>query len=64
VNGVIDNLIFLALVPNNWRRYKMNGNIRFGNLFGIPFYINPSWFFVLGLITLTYGGASMTNWQT
>jgi Zn-dependent protease/CBS domain-containing protein len=56
VNGVIDNLIFLALVPNNWRRYKMNGNIRVGNLFGIPFYINPSWFFVLGLITLTYGG--------
>lgn len=34
----------------------MNGNIRVGNLFGIPFYINPSWFFVLGLITLTYGG--------
>jgi Zn-dependent protease/CBS domain-containing protein len=33
----------------------MNGNIRVGNLFGIPFYINPSWFFVLGLITLTYG---------
>ncbi|WP_375329182.1 site-2 protease family protein [Microcystis sp. BLCC-F210] len=56
VNGAIDNLIFLALVPHNWRRYKMNGNIRVGNLFGIPFYINPSWFFVLGLITLTYGG--------
>jgi len=34
----------------------MNGNIRVGSLFGIPFYINPSWFFVLGLITLTYGG--------
>ncbi|MDV2998752.1 MAG: putative zinc metalloprotease Rip3 [Chroococcopsis gigantea SAG 12.99] len=33
----------------------MNGNIRVGNLFGIPFYINPSWFFVLGLVTLTYG---------
>lgn len=30
-------------------------NIRFGNLFGIPFYINPSWFFVLGLVTLSYG---------
>ncbi|MDY7047322.1 MAG: site-2 protease family protein [Microcystis panniformis WG22] len=56
VNGAIDDLIFLALVPHNWRRYKMNGNIRVGNLFGIPFYINPSWFFVLGLITLTYGG--------
>ena len=33
----------------------MNGNIRFGNLFGIPFFINPSWFFVLGLVTWTYG---------
>ena len=32
-----------------------NNNIRVGNLFGIPFYINPSWFFVAGLITLTYG---------
>jgi Zn-dependent protease/CBS domain-containing protein len=35
----------------------MNGNIRVGNLFGIPFYINPSWFLVLGLVTLTYGNA-------
>jgi Zn-dependent protease/CBS domain-containing protein len=34
----------------------MNGNIRVGSLWGIPFYINPSWFFVLGLVTLTYGG--------
>jgi Zn-dependent protease/CBS domain-containing protein len=34
----------------------MNGNIRVGNLFGIPFYVNPSWFLVLGLVTLTYGG--------
>ena len=33
----------------------MKGNIRIGSIFGIPFYINPSWFFVLGLITLTYG---------
>ncbi len=32
----------------------MNNNIRIGNLFGIPFYINPSWFIVLGLVTLTY----------
>ena len=31
-------------------------NIQIGNLFGIPFYLNPSWFFVLGLITLSYGG--------
>lgn len=34
----------------------MNGNIRVGSLFGIPFYVNPSWFLVLGLMTLTYGG--------
>ncbi|VEP17467.1 putative enzyme [Hyella patelloides LEGE 07179] len=33
-----------------------SNNIRIGNLFGIPFFINPSWFFVLGLITLSYGG--------
>ena len=33
----------------------MNGNIRVGNLFGIPFYLNPSWFLILGLITLSYG---------
>ncbi len=32
-----------------------SNNIRIGNLFGIPFYINPSWFFVLGLITLQLG---------
>jgi Zn-dependent protease/CBS domain-containing protein len=38
------------------RGYLMNGNIRVGNLFGIPFYVNPSWFFVLGLVTLSYGG--------
>jgi Zn-dependent protease/CBS domain-containing protein len=34
----------------------MNGNIRVGNLFGIPFYINPSWFLVLALVTWTYSG--------
>lgn len=34
----------------------MNGNIRVGSIFGIPFYVNPSWFFVLGLVTLSYGG--------
>lgn len=33
----------------------MNGNIRVGNLFGIPFFINPSWFLVLGLVTFTFG---------
>ncbi len=34
----------------------MNGNIRVGNLFGIPFYVNPSWFLVLALVTWDYGG--------
>ncbi|QDZ40039.1 site-2 protease family protein [Euhalothece natronophila Z-M001] len=33
----------------------MNNNIRVGNLFGIPFYINPSWFLVLVLVTWVYG---------
>jgi Zn-dependent protease len=30
-------------------------NLRVGHLFGIPFYVNPSWFLVLGLVTLSYG---------
>ena len=38
----------------------MNGNIRIGNLFGIPFFINPSWFLVLGLVTISYG-SELTN---
>ncbi|BFM40556.1 site-2 protease family protein [Synechocystis sp. LKSZ1] len=33
----------------------MNNNLRLGSLFGIPFFVNPSWFLVLGLVTLTYG---------
>ena len=33
----------------------MNGNLRVGNLFGIPFFINVSWFFVLTLVTLNFG---------
>lgn len=41
----------------------MNGNIRVGNLFGIPFYVNPSWFLVLGLVTLTYGSDLATFGQ-
>lgn len=41
----------------------MNGNIRFGNLFGIPFFINPSWFFVLALVTWTYG-SGLTEFPT
>ena len=32
----------------------MNGNLRVGNLFGIPFFINISWFFVLVLTTLNF----------
>jgi Zn-dependent protease/CBS domain-containing protein len=34
----------------------MNGSFRVGNLFGIPFYVHPSWFLVLGLVTWSYGG--------
>jgi Zn-dependent protease/CBS domain-containing protein len=34
----------------------MNGNLRVGNLFGIPFYVNISWFLVLALVTWDYGG--------
>lgn len=33
----------------------MNGNLRVGNLFGIPFYVNFSWFLVLALVTWSYG---------
>lgn len=33
----------------------MNGNLRVGSLFGIPFFINVSWFLVLGLVTLNFG---------
>jgi Zn-dependent protease len=42
----------------------MNGNIRTGNLFGIPFYVNPSWFLVLGLVTLTYGNGLSAQFPT
>jgi Zn-dependent protease len=34
----------------------MNGNLRVGTLFGIPFYVNVSWFLVLALVTWDYGG--------
>lgn len=33
----------------------MNGNLRIGSLFGIPFYVNLSWFLILALITWDYG---------
>jgi len=32
----------------------MNGNLRVGSLFGIPFYLNVSWFFVLALVTFNF----------
>lgn len=35
----------------------MNGNLRVGSLFGIPFFVNLSWFLVLGLVTWNYGQA-------
>jgi len=41
----------------------MNGSFRIGNLFGIPFYINSSWFLVLGFLTLTYGGNLATQFS-
>lgn len=33
----------------------MNGNYRLGSLFGIPFYLNTSWFLVLLFFSWTYG---------
>jgi Zn-dependent protease/CBS domain-containing protein len=33
----------------------MNGSFRVGSLFGIPFYVNASWFIVLALVTFSYG---------
>ncbi len=38
----------------------INSTIRIGKLFGIPFYINPSWFLILGLVTWTYGSGLAT----
>ncbi len=38
----------------------MNGTIRMGKLFGIPFSINLSWFLILGLVTWTYGSGLAT----
>lgn len=39
----------------------MNGTIRVGKLFGIPFYIHPSWFLVCGLVTWSYGSGLMAQ---
>jgi Zn-dependent protease/CBS domain-containing protein len=33
----------------------MNGNLRIGSLFGIPFFVNASWFLVFSLVTWDYG---------
>jgi len=33
----------------------MNGSLRVGSLFGIPFYVNLSWFLILSLVTWDYG---------
>lgn len=33
----------------------MNSTFRVGNLFGIPFYVHPTWFLVLGWVTWDYG---------
>lgn len=33
----------------------MNGTIRVGTLFGIPFSIHPSWLLILGLVSWSYG---------
>jgi Zn-dependent protease/CBS domain-containing protein len=41
----------------------MNGSFRVGNLFGIPFYINSSWFLVLALVTFSYGSQLATQFQ-
>lgn len=39
----------------------MNGTIRVGNLFGIPFYVAPSWFLILGLVTWSYASGLATQ---
>ena len=41
----------------------MNSSFKVGNLFGIPFYINSSWFLVLALVTFSYGSQLATNFQ-
>jgi Zn-dependent protease len=42
----------------------MNGNIRVGSLFGIPFYVNPSWFAILALVTWSYGNGLAEQFPT
>ena len=35
----------------------MNGNLRVGSLFGIPFFVNVSWFVVLAIVTFNFGSS-------
>lgn len=42
----------------------MNGTIRVGNLFGIPFYVAQSWFLVLGLVTWSYSTGLAAQFPT
>jgi Zn-dependent protease/CBS domain-containing protein len=48
--------LMMSLFQVTLERILMNGSLRVGTLFGIPFYLHPSWFVVLGLVTLSYGG--------
>jgi Zn-dependent protease/CBS domain-containing protein len=41
-----------------------SNNIRIGTLFGIPFFVNPSWFLILGLVTWTYGNDLAQDFPT
>ena len=41
-----------------------NNNIRIGTLFGIPFFVNPSWFLILGLVTWTYSNDLAQDFPT
>lgn len=42
----------------------MNSNLKIGNLFGIPFFVNPSWFVVLVLVTWSYGSGLLTEFPS
>jgi Zn-dependent protease len=42
----------------------VNGSIRVGHLFGIPFSIHPSWFLVVGLMTWSYGNYVNSQFPT
>ncbi|MEQ8382808.1 MAG: site-2 protease family protein [Coleofasciculus sp. A1-SPW-01] len=42
----------------------MQSNWRIGSLFGIPFFIDPSWFFILALVTLLKAGNFDPSFQS